>query len=100
MAQFRTNDVGSVFSVTVMEDGAAFNLSTATTLTLRLRKPDGSVISRPAALYTDGTDGRVFYATVTGDLDQPGAWRGQMYIALPSGHWSSDLFDFPVGEAL
>lgn len=100
MAQFRANDVGSVFYVTVTENGSAFDLSDATEITLKLRKPDGSVLERAAVLYNDGTDGLVFYITVDGDLDTPGNWLGQLYVALVSGHWNTDMFAFPVGEAL
>lgn len=44
---------------------------------IRLKNPNGVVLQRPAALLSDGTDGKIHYTTVAGDLDVAGEWKIQ-----------------------
>lgn len=59
------------------------DLSTATTLLIKIQKPDDTVLTVSGTLLTDGTDGLVFYRTVEGDLDQAGTYHAQAYIVKP-----------------
>ena len=98
--QLSKNDVGSVISVTVKENGVVFNASAATVKTLRLKKPNETVITKTAVFETDGSNGVLIYTTVAGDLNENGMWTGQLYLEFPTGKWSTDVFTFVVGNIL
>lgn len=89
------NDIGHVFEITVIDDGVARNISAATLLQLLLRDPTGVVTTHTASLTTDGTDGKLEYATVSGDLHTDGWWWLQAKItegASPIFHTESAKF--------
>ncbi len=69
-------DVGVQIAVTLFDasTNAAKDISAATTTEFKLRKPDATVVTWSASFATDGTDGRLAYVTITGDLDQAGVW--------------------------
>jgi hypothetical protein len=71
-------DIGTEIILDAKED-----ISTATTVEIRYKKPDGTTGAWTGAVY-DTTKGR--YVTVSGDLDQAGSWYLQLYVVLPS--WS------------
>lgn len=98
--QFRIRDIGSVIRVSVKENGAPFNASTATTKTLKLRRPDGTVTTKTMTFETSGVDGVLVYTTLLNDLDQAGPWTGQVYLELPTGKWHTEPFNFSVGDNL
>jgi hypothetical protein len=78
-------DVGTKLLSTVTDCGTVVDISTATSLSIFIRKPDSTVLSRTGVLYTDGTDGKMYYATVAGDLDVAGLYKIQGKVGLPSG---------------
>lgn len=97
MAEIHVGDVGTRFTVTVTDDGGVpVDVSTATTKELKLRPPSGSTLQRAAAFVTDGSNGRLYYDTVAGDLSAPGEWELQAHVILPSGEWHSDITTFDV----
>ena len=75
-------------------------VGTATVLKLIFKKPGGEVIERDAALVTDGTDGKVHYVTVAGDLDRAGTWSVQGYLEMPGWTGRTKVDTFPVGGNL
>ncbi len=68
------DDYGTRLIVVVEEDGEPLDISTATAKTLELTKPDGTVESKTAVFFTDGTDGKLLYTTIAGDMDVEGLW--------------------------
>lgn len=102
------NDIGTIFRATINDcdetlDPAAqvvLDISSATTTELIFEKPSGATLTKTATFTTDGTDGQIEYATISGDLDEIGTWRIQAYIVLPSGSWRSDIGCFTVHENL
>jgi len=79
----RVNDVGQVFEIVVLdEDGKVVNLQFSNTKEFLFGKPSGS-FTRSAQFVTDGTDGRIKYVTVDGDLDEPGEWSLQGRVEVP-----------------
>ena len=98
------NDIGTTFSITVKDciSGTAtpFNLSSATDLELIFNSPSGVVKTKTASFVTDGSDGKIKYITVDGDLDEVGLWRLQARVVLPLGSWSTDIGTFKVYENL
>jgi hypothetical protein len=85
MTTLHVDDYGAALEVTVEEDGSAVDISAATTTVIKMRTPDGRVLSKSATLTTDGTDGKMRYTLQSGDLDTPGRWRWQGYLAGVGG---------------
>ena len=73
-AEIHVGDKGTVFEATMRdENGAIVNLSTATLLQIVFAKPDGSVVTKTAAMSTNGSDGKLRWTTsASSDLDQIG----------------------------
>lgn len=97
---FHVGDIGAVIEYTVTENGAALDISGATTKQLKLLGPGGTVKTRTAAFGTDGTDGVLTYATIAGDLDVKGKWYVQPYLVLPSWTGHGAVAEFIVGPVL
>lgn len=99
MSYVHVNAAGTVIRITVKEGTAPLDISTATGLTLYLRKPDTdqTILERDAMLTTDGTDGKLEYTTVSDDLDTPGMWRVQAELVFSNGRqWRTSVADFDV----
>lgn len=90
------NDIGTRFLVTIKDGNNVVDLSEATTLNLIFQKPDGTNLTKTATLYTDGTDGKVYYLTVDGDLSVIGIWRLQGFAGFDDGSFYSDVYTFRV----
>ncbi len=85
MKTFMLGDYGAALRLRVTDDGEAVDLSLATVKRIKLRKPDGVVVTKDAEFTNDGTDGNMQYTLVAGDLDVAGRWRWQGYLAGVSG---------------
>ena len=95
--EIHLNDVGTQFIATIFDNnGNIINLSSYTTLQLHFTKPDGIKVIQTAVFLTNGSDGNIYYTTVTGDLNQKGFWKLQGYVALGSNSWYSDIYTFRV----
>jgi len=81
-----TGSVGVVLELIVEENGAAVDISAASNLKMVLVKPDGTRIEKTAVLSGTGTDGKMRYTTIAGDLDQAGEWLYQGSLTV--GTWS------------
>lgn len=84
-SQIHVGDKNVDFVVTIMEDCTAIDVSTATTLTIYLKKPSGETLTKTATFVTDGTDGLIHYQSVDGDLDESGVWKIQAQVDMGSG---------------
>jgi hypothetical protein len=83
---FHVGDVGAIIRLTVFEDGAAKNLSAASSKQIKIYKPDGTVLTKTAEFYTTGADGKLQCTTETGDFDAPGLYS--VVAAFTVGGWS------------
>ena len=82
------NDIGAIIEVTVKDpDGSAKDISDASTKQLKFTKPNGASMTKDAAFTNDGSDGKVRYTTVDGDLIPHGTWSCRVYLVL-SGGWT------------
>ena len=62
----------------VDEDGVAVNVAGTSVKNILLKKPvTGTVVTKAATLYTDGTDGKIQYLTIANDLNEVGVWETQ-----------------------
>lgn len=76
-------DVGIAIVIAVADqDGNPVDLTTATSLKIRLGAPNGTFSNKIAEFFTDGSDGQIVYTTVTGDLDQPGEYALQGVVTI------------------
>lgn len=95
------SDVGTVFTITVKDqDGVAVDLSTSSSKTLTIRSPKGTTTTWTLSYVTNGSDGKVTYTTVSGDLHTAGTWAGQLAFVFASASWKTDLFYFEVEDNL
>lgn len=92
------SDIGTVFVVTVKDGGSALDISGATTKEIFFQVPDGTTLTKTAAFTTDGTNGKIQYTTISGDLSVTGQWKLQAHVINASGEWRSDLSPFTVHE--
>lgn len=95
--QIHVNDVGTEFRIAITDDDSAIvDLSSATVLQIIFKKPDSTDLVVEANLYTDGTDGIIYYNAVEGDLDQSGLYKIQGYVEIGAGSFYSSIGSFKV----
>jgi hypothetical protein len=63
---------------------------------LSIKKPDNSVITGSGTLMTDGLDGKIYYDSKSGDLNQAGYYKLQVTLGLTSGSYNSNIYTFQV----
>jgi hypothetical protein len=95
-----TGDIGTVFQIVLTRDGAAFDVSAASVKQIVLKDAAQVVRVKTASFTTDGTDGKVQYTTIAGDLMAVGPLAVQAKITVPSGSWTSDVVVVPVVQNL
>lgn len=96
----QVNDYGMVGIITLKQNGVAANISSYTTVQYILQKPSYESITKTAALYTDGTDGKVTYTFADGDIDEAGVWKLQVRLSKTGSEITSEESIFIVGERL
>jgi len=94
-------DIGTIFEITVQDAGVIMDISSATLMEIKLRKPDGSVSVYNATHTTDGTDGKMRYIVIADtEIDQYGRWGIQSRVVTPQGDWNSSIDTFDVAPNL
>lgn len=91
------NDIAVTLILTVYEDGSALDISSASSLQFFLREPTGAVTTVTASFNSDGTDGKLKYDTVDGDIDTDGRWELQAGFQLGSWIGRTRPVEFDVG---
>lgn len=96
------NDIGTSIRIRVQENNKDIDISSATTLQIKLKKPSGTLDTHVASFVTDGTDALMHYITLAGDLDEIGTWRVQGFVIFPSssGEFNTDVDSFKVLDNL
>lgn len=95
--EIHVDDIGTNFNVTIKnQDDEIVDISAAIITEMLFRKPDGTVMTKTAEFISDGTDGRLRYTTVSGDLDQHGSWELQAFVDFGSTEWYSDIYKFKI----
>jgi hypothetical protein len=90
-------DIGTVFELTLKDGAAAADISAFTTRKFRFQRPSGDCEIVDATFVTDGTDGKLEYTTVSGDIDETGMWNLQARITDGSGNrFHSEVVEFEV----
>lgn len=89
------------FVATIIDgcDGPVVDISLATEMKMRFQKPasaGGTAFERDCLHVSDGTDGKIYYKTVSTDLDAKGTWKRQCRVVTPNGEYFSDIQSFVV----
>ena len=95
-SEIHVNDIGTKFLVTIKDDGVVVDISAASSISIIFKKPDDEVVNKTGTLYTDGTDGKVYYDTLEGDLDEAGHYKLQAKVVLAGGSYYTDIYNFQV----
>jgi hypothetical protein len=95
-SEIHYGDIGVNFNITVMNGTAVLNVSNANSISIIFQKPDSSDLTKTASLVTNGTDGKIKYTTVAGDLDQIGTWQIQARVDFGASVFSTDVQKFKV----
>ncbi len=97
LEEVHKSDIGTTIIITVKDGAAIVDISSATTKNIKIKKPVSStVLTKTGTFTTDGTDGKLQYTTIAGDLDEVGVYNVQAYLVLPAGTWNSSIEDMSV----
>ena len=100
-SEIHLNDVGTQFLITIVDANAnPMDISAATSKSVIFKKPGGSLITETALFYTDGTDGKIYYISDVGDLDEIGAWKIQAHVITLTSNWHTNFSAFKVHRNL
>lgn len=91
-------DIGTIFILEIVEDvdgvDTAVDVSGATTKQIIFKKPDKTIDTQTAAFTTDGTNGKIQYASQASDIDATGQWAIQGKVVLSGGTFFSSIIGF------
>lgn len=90
------NDEGTRIELEIQEDGVVVDISTASVTKIKLKKPDGTILTKDAAFVTDGSDGLIQYFIEQGVLDTVGLWTARGYVEIGSWKGHSTVYNFNV----
>lgn len=95
-SEIHVGDVGTQLIMTVKDDGEIVDISSASSLIVVLKKPDGQSYQKTGTIYTDGTDGKMYYVAVNGDFNAAGNYKIQAIVTLSNGTFYSSISTFKV----
>jgi len=95
-SEIHVDDIGTKFSITIKDGDVAVDISNAISILLTFKRPDDELIYRSGVFTTDGTDGRIYYDIVAGDLDEAGYYKLQGTVSSPSGVFHTNIHSFQV----
>jgi hypothetical protein len=98
------NDIGTIILTTITDcvsgTSSPIDISACVSTFLVLKSPSGTSYTKSAVFNTDGTDGKIKYVTVDGDLNQTGTWRIQAVVNFATSSFRSNVKTFKVYENL
>jgi hypothetical protein len=95
--EIRMNDSGTTIRVQVLKpDDTVYPLNDCEVIQFKFQKPDGTNMTKPGVLTTDGLDGKVHYTTDLNDFDQTGTWLYQVYFERGDVSHHTDYTRFRV----
>ena len=94
--EIHQNDIGTAFTITIQDGTTAVDISTATTKKIVFKKPSCTKLTYDTAFVSDGTDGKIKYNVVAGDLDEVGTYKLQSYVVISDGTFYTDITSFKV----
>ena len=95
-SEIHVNDIGTQFIITIKDGGSAVDISSSTDQKVYIKKPNTTTLEKDASFLTDGTDGKIEYIAVAGDLDSPGNYKIQAKIEMGGSVYYSSSATFKV----
>ena len=95
-SEIHVNDTGTKFLATIKDDSEIVDVSSAISVTMMFKKPDDEVVQKAGVFDSDGTDGKIYYSTTVGDLDEAGQYKLQAKVVLSTGTYYTDIYTFKV----
>lgn len=95
-SEIHVGDIGTQLIMTVKDDGDIVDISGASLLQVIIKKPDGQTYTKTGTLYTDGTDGKMYYTSLSGDFNAAGNYKIQGKVTLSGGTYYTSISDFKV----
>lgn len=93
----QVGDVGIRLTIEVIDQaGDPVDLGTADVLTVKLGKPSGETLDLTGELLNNGADGKLYYITADGDLDEDGVWTIQAKVEVGGQPKSTRVGRFQV----
>jgi hypothetical protein len=93
-------DIGTRILFTITEDDEPIDISTCVRKKAAFKLRDGTIFTGDLSFLTDGSDGQVYYITISGDLSVVGKCYGQAFIDMPTGEWYTEKTSFEVKDIL
>lgn len=87
------------FKLAAKKDGVVWDISGAT-ITLTLRKPDGTLLAAFSATITNGPLGLANYQVANTVLDTAGDWQRQWFISKSGVELKTKIINFTVEPEL
>ena len=85
----------TTFELTLYDDDAVVDISSATTKQIKFYDPAGTTTTQTGSFTTDGTDGKLEFTATAGFLTA-GGWRCQAYLIMTGWTGHSDIHKFTV----
>lgn len=99
MIQICRGDYGQqIERIYVDQNRVVVDISSASTKSFYLRKPDGTVLTKTALFTTTGADGALYYTLQSGDIDAHGGWGFQFSAVISGGQLTTPWETLIVGE--
>jgi len=88
-----------VFLHLIDENSDNVDISIYDSYSVILRSPDDlKTVTLTGTLFSDGTDGKLYFTLTSGDIDREGTWKGMVKLTdnSPSAVAKSHVFDIKV----
>lgn len=97
-ADLHFGDIGTIIRLTITdESGVVVDVSSASVKQVLMRSPScADCDAHTATFTTNGTDGKIQYTTVSGDLHATGTWQIQGKVTISTGTWHSSIAEVNV----
>lgn len=100
-SDIRVDDFGTVFRATIKDqDDRVVNVSGSIQTLLKFKNPEGTLYTKPASVWSDGSSGIIEYTIESGLLDTGGRWEMQGYVQTSTGQWHTSIVNFFVQDNL
>ena len=98
----KVDDVGTTLTFTAKNTkGGIEDVSGATTMEVVIVKPSKTRVTWTLVHKTDGTDGKMVYTTLFGDIEStPGQYRVEGFLVRPANSLRSDIETFEAEDRL
>ena len=94
--EIHLNDIGTIFRLTIKDGDSVVDISGATTKNIIFTSPGGTSTTQAGSFTNSGTDGKLQYTSVSGDINEVGTWELQASLVMTAGTFKSDVSMFEV----